>query len=100
MKKFDYYVSAVEYNKDKTHITKLRIHSVGQDGSVGASQEATRPQVIELIKKGKTFSSIVKNAEGKWAYGSKLEVIEVTTEFLKTKQDNSLRDNLENLPQF
>lgn len=94
---FNYYVSAVEYNSDESHISKLRIHEVGIDGKLKPSVIMTRPQVIELIKKKKTFSTMTL-VGGKWKAGAPLEVIPVTTDYLKTKKDSSTRDNLENLP--
>lgn len=98
MSDYNYYVSAIEYNSDNTHISKLRVHELGTDGKLKAPVELTRPQVIELINKKKTFSTMTKGADGKWKAGAKLEVIQVTTDYLKTKRDSSTRDNLENLP--
>lgn len=95
---FDYYVSAVEYNSDNTHIAKLRVHEVGADGQFKPTVDMTRPQVVDLIAKKKTFATMTKGADGKWKMGAKLEVIQVTTDYLKTKRDSSTRDNLENLP--
>jgi Protein of unknown function (DUF3892) len=97
MANFDYYVSAVEYNSDNTHIAKLRVHEMGP-GGLKDSVEMTRPQVVDLIAKKKTFATMTKGADGKWKLGAKLEVIQVTTDYLKTKKDSSTRDNLENLP--
>lgn len=51
-----------------------------------------------MINKNKTFSTMTKGADDKWRAGAKLEVIAVTTDYLKTKKDNSTRDNLENFP--
>ncbi|KNX80644.1 hypothetical protein DA83_16060 [Pseudomonas sp. 250J] len=96
----DYYVSAVNYNSDNTHISKLRVHAVNQENgnfNVGKFEDLTRPQVIELIRKKKTFTTIVKK-DNKWSLGAKLEIISVTTDYLKTKNDSSTKDNLENLP--
>lgn len=98
MANFDYFVSAVEYNSDNTHIAKLRVHEVGADGKFKRVVDMTRPEVVDLIAKKKTFATMTKDAEGKWQMGAKLEVIQVTTDYLKTKRDNSTRDNLENLP--
>lgn len=99
MANFDYYVSAVEYNSDNTHISKVRVHPIDAAGKFNAGgQEMTRPQVIDLINKKKTFSTITKGADGKWKLGAKLEVMPVTTDYLKTKKDGSTKDNLESLP--
>ncbi|MDD2067823.1 DUF3892 domain-containing protein [Pseudomonas putida] len=94
---FNYYVSAVEYNSDDSHIAKLRVHEVGSDGKFKPSVIMTRPQVVELIKKNKTFSTMTK-VGGEWKGGAALQVIPVTTDYLKTKKDSTTRDNLENLP--
>ncbi|SBW84899.1 Conserved hypothetical protein [Pseudomonas veronii 1YdBTEX2] len=91
----DYYVSAVSYNSDNTHIANLRVHAVNQEtGKFNEKkfEDVTRPQVIELIRKKKTFSTIVKKA-GEWSLGAKLEIISVTTDYLKTKNDSSTKDN-------
>lgn len=94
-----YYVSAVNYNSDGTHIAKLKVHKVTGEGKFSSSgEELTRPKVIELIKNGDTFTTIVPGSEGKWNIGSKLEIFPVTTDYLKTKNDKSTKDNLENLP--
>lgn len=97
MSSFNYYVSAVEYNSDESHISKLRVHELGSDGKLKPSVIMTRPQVVELMKKKKTFSTMTLVA-GKWKLGAPLEVIPVTTDYLKTKKDSTTRDNLENLP--
>lgn len=97
MANFDYYVSAVKYNSDDTHIATLRVHEMGING-LKNPVNLTRPQVIELINKRKTFCTMTKAADGKWKEGAKLEVVQVTTDYLKTKKDSSTKDNLENLP--
>jgi len=97
MPKFDYYVSAVKYNSDNTHIATLRVHEMGTDG-LKKAVEMTRPQVIDLINKKKTFSTMTKGADSNWKAGAKLEIVQVTTDYLKTKKDSSTKDNLENLP--
>lgn len=98
MSKFDYYISATDYNSDGTHIAKLRVHEVGTDGKLKNPVLLTRPQVIELIKNKKSISTMTKGSDGKWKSGAKIEIIAVTTDYLKTKKDTSTKDNLENLP--
>ncbi len=101
MPQYDYYVSAVEYNSDDTHIAKLRVHLVKDGGKFGLTGELmTRPQIVELIGKKKTFCTIFQKTDKSWGEGAKLEVIPVTTNYLKTKKDTSERDNLENLPRI
>ncbi|MCL8300881.1 DUF3892 domain-containing protein [Pseudomonas mosselii] len=100
MSKIDYYVSAVEYNSDDSHIAKLEVWPFGDAKQLKTSKIMSRPEVIELIKKNKTFATMTKNRNGQWQHGSILEVIPVTTDYLKTKKDSSTRDNLENLPKI
>lgn len=97
MAKYDYYVSAVDYNSDNSHIAKLKVHAVGPDGKLKIPVTMTRPEVVELIKKKKTFATMTVS-NGEWKLGAALEIIPVTTDYLKTKRDTSTRDNLENLP--
>ncbi|MDZ5814544.1 DUF3892 domain-containing protein [Stenotrophomonas maltophilia] len=97
----DFYVSAVNYNSDETHIAKLKVHEVkvGSD-TLQPAQEMTRPKVIELIEKGKKFTTIFRRSDGNWAIGAPLQIAPVTTKYLKTKSDQTTKDNLENLPSF
>nr|WP_081775280.1 DUF3892 domain-containing protein [Acetobacter persici] len=101
MAKIDYYVSAVKFNSDNTHISKLRVHTVNGDGSFNESkfEELTRPSVVKLIEEGKKFKTIVKKSSGsKWTLGSDLEIQSISIKYLKTTKDNSTKDNLDNLP--
>ncbi len=99
----NYYVTKVSYNSDETHIQKLKVHEISSDGKTwypGRPIEMTRPQVVEKIKAGSKFTTVVQKADQSWVGGSQLEIIPVETEYLKTKKDKSTRDNLENLPTF
>ncbi|SEM09949.1 Protein of unknown function [Variovorax sp. YR750] len=101
MPQYDYYVSAVDYNSDETHIAKLRVHPIKADGKFSLAGELmTRPQIVELIGKKKTFCTIFQKVDKSWKEGAKLEIFPVTTNYLKTKKDSSERDNLENLPRI
>ena len=97
----DFYVSQVRYNSDNSHVAALRVHEVASDGSFSSTtyKDMTRPDVIKLVKTGKVFMTIVKT-DGKWKQGSPLQVLEVSTEYLKTKNDKTTKDNLESLPVF
>lgn len=99
----NYYVSNVRDNSDDTHIAKLKVFEVSADQKFSANKpiEMTRPQAVEKIKQGSTFTTIVqKGDKSGWTMGAKLEILSVATEYLKTKNDKSTRDNLENLPSF
>jgi hypothetical protein len=98
----DYYVTAVKYNPGSAHIAMLKIHAVdprsGRWNSTG--EELTRPKVIELVRRGKSFYTITEKTEGGWKLGARLQVFPVPTDYLKTIQDESAQDNLESLPSF
>lgn len=95
----DYYVSAIDYNADGTHIAKLKVYPVDHStGKFKKHEVMTRPEVIGLLNSGKTVRTMTMNADKTWKGGADLKVIPVTTEFLTTKKDNSLSDNLEKLP--
>ncbi|MEQ7866618.1 DUF3892 domain-containing protein [Xanthomonas sp. WHRI 8393] len=99
----NYYVSAISYNSDETHIAKLRIHKIidGTSKFIPLEfEDVTRPKVIELIEKGSRFSTIIKKSDGGWSIGAPLEIVPVTTKYVKTRRDESTKDNLENLPSF
>ncbi|OWQ77966.1 DUF3892 domain-containing protein [Stenotrophomonas maltophilia] len=99
----DFYVSAVKYNSDSSHIAKLRVHVVDKISGRFRSDsynDMTRPEVIELIAGKKTFVTIVKKTDGSWSRGADLEITSVKTDYLKTVRDQSTKDNLENLPTF
>ena len=96
----DYGISAVRYNTDHTHITMVRIHADNGE-TIGHASDQNRQHVISEIKKGTTFVTITKNAEGKWNKGQPVYIIKVNgTEYIKTVDNKKECDNLENLPEF
>ena len=101
MPDYAYVVTATKYNADKSHIVSLRVHPVDGKGNWNSQkyEQMSRADVVELIKKNKAFATAYKK-NGEWTLGADLEQYEVKRHFLKTKQDDSLRDNLENLPEF
>ncbi|MGY8564483.1 DUF3892 domain-containing protein [Paracidovorax citrulli] len=99
----DFYVSAVQYNSDGSHIAKLRVHRADKtNGTIkeGSYSDLTRPQVVESVEKKMTFTTIVRKADGGWRLGAALEIMSVKTDYLKTVRDESTPDNLEYLPTF
>ena len=96
----DYGIFAVRFNAAHTHIDRVRAFPDTGD-SFGSVVEFARTQVIAAIKKGTTFVTIVKNADGKWSLGKEVFVITINgTEYIKTRRDNTAADNLDNLPEF
>lgn len=103
---YDYYVTEVQYDKDNTHIQKLKVHKRYQkpDGEwlwdINNPVIMSRAELIKLIESGKTVGTKYKNREGKYETGAQVKPYEVTREFLRTVDDDTTRDNLENLPTF
>ena len=96
----DYGISAVQYNKEHTHITMARVHPDNED-RIGVSSDVTRQAIIDAIKNETTYVTIIQNAEGKWSKGQPVYIIKVNgTEFIKTVDNGKECDNLENLPEF
>lgn len=95
----DYGISAVKYNSEHTHIERVRIHPDKGD-KIGESTEHSREAIIDAIKQGTTFVTIVKGSDG-WRKGQPVYIIKVGgTEFIKTVDNGLESDNLENLPEF
>ena len=96
----DLLISAVTYSADETHIEKVRVHSdLGK--SVGVPKISSRTDVVNNIKRGLTYLTILKNAGGNWRQGQEVHTIRVgNEEFIRTDKNSVAKDNLENLPEF
>lgn len=97
----DYGVSEVRYNSNRTHIEKVKVHTItGNDNTVGSASEWSRAQVITNIKNGKSFVTILRNY-GSWKKGQDVHIVTVNgVEYIRTDQNRRTADNLENLPEF
>ena len=96
----DYCIAAVRFNDRHTHIDRVKGWIDG-DTSLGAAFEFTRQQVIEQIDNRRTFVTIFKNTDGNWNKGAEVFVITIgSTSFIKTKRDQTAKDNLDNLPEY
>lgn len=96
----DYGISAVRYNSAHTHIDMVRAHPDNGD-TIGASAEYTRAGIIQSIKAGTTYVTIIKGSEGNWMKGQPIYIIKVNgVEYIKTADNGKAADNLANLPEF
>lgn len=96
----DYGISAVRYNSAHTHIDRVRAHPDNGD-TIGASAEYTRAGIIQSIKAGTTYVTIIKGSEGNWMKGQPIYITKVNgVEYIKTVDNDRAADNLENLPEF
>jgi hypothetical protein len=96
----EYGVVAVRYNAGNTHIDRLQAKLIADEKLATTAKEFSRAEAVAAIKKGTTFFTIVWGDDKKPRRGAQVKVFPVETDYLKTKQDNSTKDNLEHLPRF
>lgn len=95
----DYGISKVRYNKDHTHIEKVKVHE-DKGEELGPEEEWTRAQVVSAIDKETTFVTIIKKDQ-QWSKGQKVDIIIVNkVKYIRTDKNSKESDNLENLPEF
>lgn len=96
----DYCIAARRYNSDHTHIVKVRLYPDNGD-ALGSAQEWTRAQVVEALKRGTTFVTIVKGDNGQWKRGEDVRRVTIGgADYIRTDNNNTAKDNLGNLPDF
>lgn len=97
----DYIVTGVRYSAGDVHIDRVRVQE-DFDDKLGPVQELSRAQVVKMIEQGKTFITGPKstNDPSKLSKGAKVVIQPVTTNFIKSKQDSRVSDNLDELPRF
>jgi hypothetical protein len=96
----DYGISKVRYNAERTHILKVKVHEDKGD-TIGVATEWTRNEVVSAIERGKSFVTILRDADDKWKKGQDVHVITVNgVKYIRTDRNRRASDNLENLPEF
>ena len=91
-----YWVSAVRYNAQETHIEYVREHCE----TIGAGTATVRATVISRINCGASYATVYAK-DGKWTVGEDIRVVPVGgTEYLRTDGNTKAADNLGNLPRF
>lgn len=94
-----YWISEVCYNSQNTHIVQVKIYPQGKV-SPGNDETWTRESVIKHLKTGSNIFTMTKE-NGKWVRGAKVKIIPINgTEYIKTVNDSTTKDNLGNLPRF
>lgn len=95
-----YWISAVRYDVNHNHITRLRVHP-NNNNTVGSATAWDRNLVVSQIESGQTFVTIWVGSNNQWQRGSDVEVVVVNgVKYLRTDRNNIAADNLENLPEF
>jgi hypothetical protein len=96
----DYGICAVRYNSNHMHIDRVKIRPDNGD-TVGAVVEYSRANVVDALKRGVTFVTILQDGSGNWVKGQAVFVIRINgVEYIKAVDNSRAVDNLENLPEF
>ena len=73
----DYGISAVQYNREHTHIEKVKVHE-DPGGRTGSGKEWLRTDVVSFLDRDITFVTILKNGtNGKWRKGQLVHVVPI-----------------------
>lgn len=95
----DYWISAVSYNPEKTHIDQVKIHP-NNDGSMGTAEFWLRASVVNQLRLDSHIKTVYSKDE-KWIIGAKVIIDTVgNNEYIKTVPDNTTRDNLGKLDEY
>jgi hypothetical protein len=69
--------------------------------SLGTAVEFSRSEVVAAIKRGVTFVTTFKGANGNYQLGNSVFVIVINgSDYIKTVKDATEADNLDKLPEF
>lgn len=96
----EYCISAVRFNDKHTHIDQVRRHE-DMGNTIGVASVVDRETVVADIKRGTTYVTIFKGSDEKWSKGQPVFITKINgTEYIKTVEDRTTRDNLDELPEF
>lgn len=96
----DFYIEKVRYNKDHTRIVWVSVRQ-DSDRKLSGAHNMMRKKMMSLMQEGKQFMTIHRNPEGKYRKGQKISVIRVKgIEYLRTDQNQTEKDQLEDLPEY
>ena len=97
----DYLISAVQYDPEHLHITKVQIREDMGDKVGRGSESSRREEVIANIKSKKTYITVYRGQGNKWEKGEAVRIIVVDgTEYIRTDRNQKRSDNLGDIPEF
>lgn len=98
MLNIDYYISEVCYNKEHTHIEKIKAHPIND---IDKGEIYTKLSVVEAIEKEIVFYTMYKQ-NVRWQEGSKVRVVTSTSgnKYIRSDRNSTAKDNLGDLPEF
>ena len=97
----DYLISTVRFVEEAglKEISHVKVH-VDKGQKISKAEIWTKREVINKLNSGKTFRTIVMNTNEWSNVESVFKVWIVNDYFIKTRADNTTKDNLDNLPTF
>jgi hypothetical protein len=96
----DFIITKKRMNLKKTHIDRVWV-CPDLDISVGTGTDTARQDVVAGIKRGVTYVTAYKNAQGNFDKGERVILDPVNgVEYIKTLPDRTERDNLDSLPDY
>ena len=90
----------MHFNTAGTHIEEVQARKDTGDSLTSPTTKA-RATVVAELGSGYTYCTATEAGNGKWNKGAEVKVVTIHGEkFIKTKDDRSKADNLDNLPTF
>ncbi len=95
----DYCITKYEYREDVSILRKIEVR-IDNGNTISDSFEMYRRDILEEVKKGKTFCTIIKNTNGRW--NKQNDIFFPYNPFheysISISKDNHYIDNLGNIP--
>jgi hypothetical protein len=90
----DYGISDVKYNREHTHIEKVKVHE-DPGGQIASGKEWLRTDVVSFLNRKITFVTIFKK-NGDWRKGQRVRVVPIKGgKYIRTdKDDEEDKDDL------
>jgi hypothetical protein len=96
----DYCITAVRFNERHTHIDQVK-RRVDNGDSLGETSIVSRQAVIADLKRGISHITVFKGVDDKWSKGQEVFIVTLNgIEYIKTVEDKTTKDNLDELPEF
>lgn len=96
IEKIDFLISGVKYSEEGL-IEKVSVHEKMDDYGVGHPYEESRDEVVEKMKDGDKYFTLVFDGETKFDYtvGDEVELVEIDgDEYLRIDDEKEENDNL------
>jgi hypothetical protein len=93
-------VTKIKYHSDNTHIEQFLVHPIQSPGKLGQGNWRNRQTVVRAITQDRdTVVTYPSNGNGSVRRGAQVKVITVQGKpYLRTDNNHTACDNLENLP--